>query len=240
MFRTSVGAVAIEDRCLHRGMPLSVGGRVENEGIQCPYHGMEFDATGACRKIPGQEHIPAGARLRSFPLVERDGTLWIWPGDPNAADPAAIPAYPQHAADGYAFRKTMLTMHCNWEFLNDNLLDLTHLGYVHARTIGGDPDAHSTAIMNSEKSDRSVRVTRHLPASEPPPSYRLCHDFAGKVDSLARDRLDAGSRANQQRRNRRRHRRICRQARRRRAVLRLSRHHAGNRGVDALLLLTRA
>jgi phenylpropionate dioxygenase-like ring-hydroxylating dioxygenase large terminal subunit len=182
MFRTAGGAVAIEDRCLHRGMPLSLGGRIENDGIQCPYHGMEFDGSGACRKIPGQEHIPAGARLRSFPLAERDGTLWIWPGDPDAADPAAIPAYPQHAADGYAFRKTMLTVHCNWEFLNDNLLDLTHLGYVHARTIGGDPDTHSTAVMNSEKTDRSVRVMRHLPASEPPPSYRLCCDFAGKVD----------------------------------------------------------
>jgi phenylpropionate dioxygenase-like ring-hydroxylating dioxygenase large terminal subunit len=182
LFRSGDEAVAIEDRCLHRGMPLSAGGRVQNGGIQCPYHGLEFDGSGRCRKIPGQEHIPAAAQLRAYPLVERDGTLWIWPGDPERADPAAIPDYPYHAAAGYAYRKTMLTVRCNWELISDNLLDLTHLGYVHARTIGGDPDAHSGAVMKSETAARSVRVTRQLPASDPPPSYRLCHDFSGKID----------------------------------------------------------
>src|SRR5665213_2464818 len=73
LFRAGDGrAFALEDRCIHRGMPLSQGGEVAGDIIRCPYHGLEFDGTGTCRKIPGQDQVPAGARIAAFPLVEQD------------------------------------------------------------------------------------------------------------------------------------------------------------------------
>ena len=68
-------------------MPLSEG-HVEGEIIRCPYHGLEFGATGSCTRIPGQERIPASANVRSYPVHEKDGFIWIWMGDPALADPA--------------------------------------------------------------------------------------------------------------------------------------------------------
>ncbi|MGD9923968.1 MAG: Rieske 2Fe-2S domain-containing protein, partial [Pseudorhodoplanes sp.] len=81
------GLVALEDRCCHRGMPLSHG-EVFDNNIRCEYHGMMFEGSGRCVNIPGQEIIPQSARVRSFPIEERDDLVWIWMGDPTKADPA--------------------------------------------------------------------------------------------------------------------------------------------------------
>ncbi len=70
LFRTAGGeAVALEDRCIHRGMPLSLGGECEGDIIRCPYHGLEFGKTGRCVKIPGQAAVPDGAAVLDYPLV---------------------------------------------------------------------------------------------------------------------------------------------------------------------------
>ena len=46
LFRTGSGeAVALEDRCCHRNLPLSMG-RVEGEALRCGYHGLLFDRDG--------------------------------------------------------------------------------------------------------------------------------------------------------------------------------------------------
>ena len=80
LYRGATGrATALEDRCCHRALPLSMG-RVVEDRIQCGYHGLEFDAAGACVKVPGQARIPPAARVRRYPLVERYGWLWIWMG----------------------------------------------------------------------------------------------------------------------------------------------------------------
>lgn len=183
LFRTDKGkAVALEDRCIHRGMPLSEGGECEGDRIRCPYHGLEFDAAGACAKIPGQDQIPAAARVKSFPLVEQDGLLWIWVGDSAKADPGAIPAHFYHRDPHWAWRPIFLEIECDWRLLNDNLLDLTHLGFVHKKTIGGDPGAHANAEMKVTRKDKGVLVTRWLANTEPPPFYRLGYAFNGKID----------------------------------------------------------
>ena len=81
---------ALEDRCCHRGLPLSMG-RPVGETLQCGYHGLRFDTAGRCVAVPGQSAIPPGARVRAFPLVERHGWVWIWMGDAAAADPSLVP-----------------------------------------------------------------------------------------------------------------------------------------------------
>ena len=71
IFRYGEGQIAaLEDRCCHRGAPLSLGNTTER-GIRCGYHGMEFDREGACIEIPGQQVIPKRARVTSYPMVEK-------------------------------------------------------------------------------------------------------------------------------------------------------------------------
>ena len=67
-------------------MPLSEG-HVDGEIIRCPYHGLEFGASGACIRIPGQERIPTAANVKSYPVAERDGFIWIWMGEQEQEEP---------------------------------------------------------------------------------------------------------------------------------------------------------
>ena len=94
MFRTAAGEIAaLEDRCPHRFVPLSMGKRI-GDTLQCGYHGLSFDPTGACSDAPndGPEQR-ARICVRSFVAVERYAIVWLWFGAPEAADPALIPAF---------------------------------------------------------------------------------------------------------------------------------------------------
>ena len=86
-------AAALEDACPHRKLPLSLG-RIQGDHLECGYHGLTFDCSGACVKVPGMDSIPPGARVRAYPLFERYGLLWIWMGEPERADPATIHRIP--------------------------------------------------------------------------------------------------------------------------------------------------
>src|ERR1700761_672315 len=87
------GIAAVEDRCPHRFAPLSMGKVVDGDRIQCPYHGLEFDGSGACVKNPhGTKNIPPRARVKSYPVLEKHKAVWIWMGE-RPADPAKIPDF---------------------------------------------------------------------------------------------------------------------------------------------------
>jgi phenylpropionate dioxygenase-like ring-hydroxylating dioxygenase large terminal subunit len=133
-------------------------------------------------KIPGQPQIPVGARILSYPLIERDALLWIWVGDQVKADPALISAHPQHRDPKWAWTPIFLEISADWQLLNDNLLDLTHLGFVHRKTIGGNPEAHSNAVMRTTRIEGGVRVIRWLPNSAPPPHYLQTGNVTGNID----------------------------------------------------------
>jgi phenylpropionate dioxygenase-like ring-hydroxylating dioxygenase large terminal subunit len=138
LFRQKDGIVsALEDVCKHRMLPLSMG-RLENDRIICGYHGMTFAATGECVKMPGAQRLAASKAncVRAFPVMERHNLVWVWPGDPTKADPAAIPDL--HWADDPAWtcEPCYLHMACDFRLVLDNLMDLTHETYVHASSIG--------------------------------------------------------------------------------------------------------
>jgi phenylpropionate dioxygenase-like ring-hydroxylating dioxygenase large terminal subunit len=172
MYRQSDGTpVALEDRCCHRGLPLSHG-EVVGDRIQCGYHGLQYNGGGACVKVPGQDLIPKSAKVRSYPLVERDQVIWIWMGDPALADQERIVPYPWHEpGSGWAHRKEHYVIRCNYELMNDNLMDLSHLGYVHKKTIGGNPEIHVSAEMKVTRSEDGVKAVRWMLDSVPPPTY---------------------------------------------------------------------
>ena len=176
-------AAALLDRCCHRGTPLRFG-EVVGTGLQCGYHGMVFDCSGTCVAIPGQKTIPAQAKVRSFPLVEKDEFLWIWPGDPDKADPSLIMDYPWH--NDYAkwpHKHATYHIKANYMLMVDNLMDLTHLGYVHKTTIGGNPKVHVEAQMTVTPKETGLHFMRWMLESTPPPSYTKAVQFQGeKVD----------------------------------------------------------
>src|SRR5262245_33782033 len=90
LYRTRRGDVAaLEDCCAHRLMPLSKG-KIVDDAIVCCYHGLAFNPAGACVHVPRMETPPSGLNVRSYPAVERYGSIWLWFGDPRLADESHI------------------------------------------------------------------------------------------------------------------------------------------------------
>ena len=183
IYRDAKGDVgALEDRCCHRGAPLTHG-HIIDQGLQCGYHGLTFDTKGDCVMVPGQKNIPPQAHVRHFPLVERNQILWIWMGDPALADETQIVDYPYHDDSvKWPHRKAMFQIKSNYMLMIDNLMDLTHLGYVHGRTIGGDPNQHVAADMETRQTENGAYFIRWMMDHEPPPTYKKGGQFEGKVD----------------------------------------------------------
>ena len=184
LYRTEDGKpVALEDRCCHRALPLSMG-KIVGEHIQCGYHGLTFDRTGVCVGVPGQSNIPPGAQVRSYPLVERWNWVWIWMGDPALADEALIPNWWWADHLDWACIKGRggepLYVECNYELITDNLMDVSHLSYVHASSIGNAAVAENAP--KTERSERRVTATRWVPDKPAAPFYQKAGQFKGKVD----------------------------------------------------------
>ena len=135
-YRTEAGRpVALHNRCAHRRAPLSKG-QLIGDRLQCGYHGLEYDCSGKCVKIPGQDAIPEGAAVKSYPVADKWRFVWVWPGDPEKADEALIPDLRWNDSPGWVSPGDSLTIGCNWLVDLDNLMDLSHLTYLHGRTIG--------------------------------------------------------------------------------------------------------
>jgi phenylpropionate dioxygenase-like ring-hydroxylating dioxygenase large terminal subunit len=184
LFRDPAGcAAALADYCCHRAAPLSAGKLVET-GLECGYHGMVYGGDGVCVHIPGQVHIPPKARVRSYPLVEKDALLWIWMGDPSGADATQIVDYPFHNdTANWPHQHTMYPIAGSAMLMVDNLMDLTHLAYVHTSTIGGNAKAHVEAIMDTQPTETGLKFTRWMLDTAPPPTYRKgAPQLADRID----------------------------------------------------------
>ena len=181
MFRKSDGSiVALEDRCCHRGAPLSMGRR-EGDCVRCMYHGLKFDSGGQCIEAPSQARLPPQAKVRTFSVAESHRWIWIWMGDPAKADESLIPDtqwldHPDwRSLDGY------IHYDVNYLFICDNLLDFSHLPFVHPTTLGGGADYAATP-PKVEKLEDGVRITRWVLNTEAPPFVKAVKEWPGKVD----------------------------------------------------------
>lgn len=139
-YRTEAGApVAIAGRCPHRRFPM-VRGTVVGDAIECGYHGWTFDCSGACTRIPSQEsYVPNGFKIRTYPVVEKWQWLWIWMGDPALADASSIPDHKQLHLEDSDWEATvggLEPLAGRFQLMSENVLDLTHVTFVHAKTIG--------------------------------------------------------------------------------------------------------
>ncbi|MEX2455170.1 MAG: aromatic ring-hydroxylating dioxygenase subunit alpha [Rhodospirillaceae bacterium] len=173
--------VVLENRCPHRNLPLSEG-RLDGDEIECGYHGLRFDCEGRCVHLPGSPDAPDWARVRRYPVAERHGWVFYWPGDPARADEALIPDYPARNLDEDWVRVQGQTyVRAGYRLVLDNLLDLSHLTYVHGSTTGN-RDLAEKADLAVETEGDSVRVTRWMENIEPALAFREYGGFEGNID----------------------------------------------------------
>lgn len=180
MYRQEDGTpVALEDRCAHRRAPLSLG-RLDGDTVECGYHGLAFDRTGACVRIPGQAKLPPGAGVRSYPLVERWGWCWIWMGDAAKADPELIPDIHWNDSPDWAVVHDLKPLKAHHQLLVDNLMDLSHLTFTHGQTIG--TSDNSTTPITTERGENTVSVTRYMRDTNVPPMIKKAANLPERID----------------------------------------------------------
>lgn len=167
LYRQLSGDVAaLSDTCPHRFAPMHLGSLVDDV-VQCGYHGLRFDAGGACVHNPhGNGATPKAARLRRYDVVELDGLVWVWMGAGEPADISTIPRFPELHESSYAFTGAhMMTMDLPIDLIVDNLLDLSHAAYLHPATLGA---AQGTKDITSvKKAGNRIQSNRLMPGAPP-------------------------------------------------------------------------
>jgi phenylpropionate dioxygenase-like ring-hydroxylating dioxygenase large terminal subunit len=181
LYRTADGSpVALADRCCHRHAPLSVG-RKEGDCVRCMYHGLKYNHLGRCVEVPGQSAIPAKLQLKCYPVAERGRWVFLWMGDPNKADPSLLPDVSALRHPDWRMKPGYMHYKASYLLIADNLLDFSHLSYVHESTLGG-TQAIAEARPKIEKIRRGVRLTRRVDNTVPAPYHTEFGRFAGAVD----------------------------------------------------------
>lgn len=163
---TEVSAIA--DRCPHRFAPLSAG-RIQGDVVTCGYHGLGFSKNGACVSNP-HAPITSGMKVKSYPTSIRHGAIWIWMGDPLAANIDNIPdlSFIDETPETARIQMYMPTR-ANYQLIVDNILDLSHADYLHPTSLGG--------IMTGAKTtcrDVDGKIVVEWVSSDcvPPPAFR--------------------------------------------------------------------
>jgi vanillate O-demethylase monooxygenase subunit len=177
---TSNNVVALEDRCVHRQAPLSLG-VVKGDCLECIYHGFLYEASGKCVCVPSQDAIPPGAAVRAYPIIEKQGFVFIWMGDPAKADTSL--AYDFAFGEQPGWRQIYAQFHAKFDYrlLVDNLMDVTHIAFAHKTTIGAAGVANQGG-MKTERDGEHIRISRWMFDIEPAPTHVQATGYEGNVD----------------------------------------------------------
>ena len=157
--------VAFDDRCVHKRMPLSAGRLLDNGLLECAYHGLCYNTEGTCVKIPSQPDgpIPARAKLRPYSVVEQEGLVWLWPGDPVKIGNCRPPRTPEIDSDDWdTVSSEAIRVNANYRLVIENLLDITHFYPLHAGNIGDEansliPVEYKEDIIDGNHTIKSIR-----------------------------------------------------------------------------------
>jgi vanillate O-demethylase monooxygenase subunit len=184
-YRALEGKVAaLEDFCPHRGAPLSLG-YVQEGKLVCGYHGLEMGCQGKTIAMPGQR-VGGFPTIRSYPVEERYGFVWVWPGDPAKADPATIQHLDWYDNPEWAYGGGLFHIACDYRLMIDNLMDLTHETYVHSNSIG-QKEIDETPCKTTVDGDIVV-TSRYMTGIEPPPFWKLALRGNNLADDVLVDR----------------------------------------------------
>ena len=191
MFRTASGGVsALQDRCPHRFVPLSMGKRV-GDSLQCGYHGLSFGPDGACAEMPNdRDNTVLRPCVKAYPAVERHGVVWLWLGAADEADPATIPDFSFITDPRFATARGHLTIKGNYQLIADNLLDLSHVHYLHPEVDqGGDFATFKNEVRVEGETIWSMLWRPNLTVSE---AHRKAYGLAaGEIDGQGHARWNA-------------------------------------------------
>ena len=182
MYRKPEGhVVAVEDFCPHRGAALSLG-FIEVGELVCGYHGLRMGDDGKTLSMPKQrvERFPC---IQSYPIVEKHGFIWIWPGDKEKASEGSLPDFFWADKEKWAYGGGLYHIACDYRLMVDNLMDLTHETYVHASSIG--QKEIDEAPVQTKMEGQQVVTTRFMDNIYAPPFWRAAlesNDLPG--DSL--------------------------------------------------------
>lgn len=177
-FRASDGrVVALEDRCPHRSMPLSAG-TLDQDAIVCGYHGLRFNAEGDCIEVPSQANCPKNVGIRSYRTHERATVVWVWMGEAEHADLSKLP--PQDWMESAEWERSQgyLSLQGSYVRLHENLLDLTHLSFLHAKSFGT-PD-YAKATFESVIGDGQFALLRNVVPTTLPPVWAIPTGLTGQ------------------------------------------------------------
>ncbi len=187
--RADGGLVALENRCPHRFAPLSLGTILPGDRVQCAYHGLEFDGSGACVHNPhGAKNIPSRAKVASYPIVEKHLAAWIWMGD-KPADPAKIPNFSvlDNVPELHLTKLDSINVKANYELVVDNLLDVSHTSYLHDGLLGNKDTVESETPVDMDGDD--VIVSRYSPNATPPGMFaQFWPGHPERIDKFSRTR----------------------------------------------------
>jgi phenylpropionate dioxygenase-like ring-hydroxylating dioxygenase large terminal subunit len=195
LWRTEDGnPTALSGLCPHRFAALARGQLLPGDRLQCPYHGIEYGADGRCVHNP---HGPAPKTLALTPYaaVERHSLIWVWIGDRERADPELIPDFSCLTDPNYYTIRGELVTEANFEFVTDNLLDLSHVAYLHKDGLGS--DAVAAGRHSVSRSGTTIWSNRWCPDGDASPVWGALYinfkrpDFQGKVDHWLNMRWDA-------------------------------------------------
>lgn len=205
-------ATALEDFCPHRGAPLSLGSVIEGK-LMCGYHGLQMGCDGKTIAMPGQR-VRGFPAIRAYPVIERYGFVWVWPGDADKADPAALHHLEWAENPEWAYGGGLFHIQCDYRLMIDNLMDLTHETYVHATSIG-QPEIDETPTTTVTEGD-VVTTSRHMENIMAPPFWRMALRGNHLADDVPVDRWQ-----------------ICRFAPPSHVLIEVGVAHAGNGGYKA-------
>ena len=183
VYRTSASEViALEDACPHRKLPLSKG-RIRDDNVECGYHGLTFDCAGQCVWAPGGGSIPSDAKVRAYPVHEKYGLVWIWMGNPAIADTSDIFEIENFSNPDWGInRGAAMELKCNYLYMTDNLLDPTHVAWVHEGSFA--QDATKDTPLRVTGAEGGISVHRWMMDVEPAPFYAKIVPFEGNCDRL--------------------------------------------------------
>ena len=175
---------ATEDFCPHRGAPLSLG-TVCDGALVCGYHGLAMGCDGKTVSMPLQR-VQGFPKIRAYPVAEKYGFIWVWPGDPALADPDKIHHLEWANNPEWAYGGGLYHVRCDYRLMIDNLMDLTHETYVHSTSIG-QKEIDETPVHTKTEGDHVV-VSRYMDGVMPPPFWRTALRGAGLPDDQPVDR----------------------------------------------------
>jgi vanillate O-demethylase monooxygenase subunit len=181
LYRTESGAVvALANTCPHRGYPLSKG-RLLGDVLECGYHGLSFEASGKCVRVPNQDRVPPGLCVKSYPVVEPHGWIWIWMGD-GPPDESRLPDHHWLKSEGYRSTGTSEPLAAPFYICNDNILDIGHISFLHPSTFHYHRGGNAKVTLEQDFTDAHARIVRTIEGEEAPGFYQRLYGITGLIN----------------------------------------------------------